>query len=134
MANYYAKTRSNYFGVNSKEDLEKIINRCCSMDSNEVKIAESDGKYAILCESEIMGYETDYGYDFDKFIKDLSSVVEDGDAVILTEVGHEKMRYLSGSIVVITKNQVQYKTLQDIGISVAQEMLNNPNWETRNNY
>lgn len=51
-----------------------------------------------------------------------------------TEIGHEAMRYFCGSVTVITRNEIRYEDLRNIGISIARELLNDESWDTKNAY
>ena len=83
--------------------------------------------------TEVVDFD-DYDYDdldYDEFIQMLQKHLVEGDAIILTEIGFEKLRYLVSVTSVITKEEV--KTIDSIyeGIKAARKMLNSPEWETK---
>ena len=143
MANYYGKTRTNYFKVTDAEALCELSNIVCGdEDSVHLGIENAPGeekRYMLWCEGTILGIpdgddEEDCDYNYDEFVRRLQKILPDGEAVIITEVGSEKMRYLVGEVVVITNEGVCKNNLNAIGKKIAREMLNNPHWETKNWY
>ena len=73
-------------------------------------------------------------YNIDEFYNKLSKLIADDDATIFIEIGHEKLRYLIGLVVIVTTNDVKYLDLSNIAIETAKNMLNNPDWTTKLNY
>lgn len=142
MANYYSKTRTNYFKVTDENALIDLFNQvqACE-DEVHLDAEESADKtryFMFWCEGTIEGIpdsdDEDCDYDFDEFIHRLQKLLPDDEAVIITEVGSEKMRYLVGQIVIVTNKDVQYRNLDSLGKQIAREMLNNPDWNTKNEY
>lgn len=147
MSNYCGKTRTNYFSVTDENALRDIVSRACgSEDTVELYMEQAingEKKFMFLCESDILGFpETDENgevyedcdYSFDDFTAALQKILPENEAIIITEVGSEKMRYLLGSVTVITRNEIRYEDLRNIGISIAKSLLNNESWETENEY
>lgn len=147
MSNYYGKVRTNYFSVTDENALRDIISRVRgSEDTVELYMEqESNGekKFMFLCGSDILGFpETDENgevyedcdYSFDDFTAALQKILPENEAIIITEVGSEKMRYLSGYVTVITRNEIRHENLHNIGIRIARRLLNNENWDTKNEY
>lgn len=147
MSNYYGKTRTNYFSVTDENALRDIISRACgSEDTVHLHVEQTisgEKKFMFLCGSEILGFpETDENgevyedcdYSFDDFTAALQKILPENEAIIITEVGSEKMRYLSGYVTVITQNEVAYGNLRNLGIEIARRLLNNESWDTKNEY
>lgn len=143
MANYYGKTRTNYFKVTDAEALCELSNIVCGDEDDvhlEIQKDENGTKcYMLWCEGVILGIpdaddDEYYDYDYDEFIHRLQKLLPDDEAVIITEVGNEKMRYLVGQIAVVTNKDVQWRNLNSLGKEIAREMLKNPDWDTRNEY
>jgi len=146
MADYYGKTRTNYFSVTNEEKFREIIALCGATD--EIKIddeKQNDGsvKYMFYCEGVIQGLpdsesDNDAGDDFDysheAFCKALQEILPDDDAVIITEVGSEKMRYLIGSCTVITSKDIKWIDISREAVKLAATMLDNPDFTTENEY
>ena len=84
------------------------------------------------------GLDEDDGPDYDvcysAFVKGLQEHVADNDAVIIFESGHEKLRYVVGSAVIITKTDVEYVNIEDAAIAQARQMLNNDSFTTQCDY
>ena len=147
MSNYYGKTRTNYFSVTDENALRDIIS-CVrgSEDTVELHMEQAingEKKFMFLCGSDILGFpETDENgevyedcdYSFDDFTAALQKILPENEAIIITEVGSEKMRYLSGYVTVITRNEIRHENLRNIGIRIARRLLNNDSWETKNEY
>ena len=142
MANYYGKTRTNYFRVTDEEALHNLIeNRCAGREDNLHLYSETDENgityFKFYCESTIEGlrsdeYEDEYSYD--AFIDELQKLLPENEAVIITEIGNEKMRYLHGSVIVVTQKETKYRDLDSVGKALAKKLLGNLNWKTKNEY
>ena len=143
MANYKGFTRTNYFSVNDAEKFRQIIaDSYCS--EGDIEVFEDDTcesiKFCFGCYGMISGIRTlpdgsdDDVSEYDAFVDALQSVLADGDAIIITEVGYEKLRYLIGHSYIITKSDVQFVSLRDKAIEEARNMLNNPEYDTKMEY
>ena len=113
MANYYGTTRTNYFGVTDPARLQEIMDKVVAdEDAVELYTREVDGitKYGFGCYSTISGYENDDEaddpYDYDTFVEDLQKILAPDDAIVITEIGSEKLRYLCAFSLIITKEQM----------------------------
>ena len=63
----------------------------------------------------------------------MAHVTED-DAILIFESGNEKLRYVVGSVAVITSKGYKYRDITDVGMEMAEQMLNNPDYTTRCEY
>lgn len=63
--------------------------------------------------------------------QELQKIVAENDAIIITEVGNEKLRYLLGVSVVITRRGIRVLRLDDIAWQTAKEMLDNHDFYTQ---
>lgn len=157
MANYYGYTRTNYFSVTDPEKLKDIVDRIRWSEGDSPFFSEENGKYCFGAYDTIMGlsmkkdeaqdanaaynlYDEDEDYDDDKernadMVYDaLQEIVAPDDAIIITEVGHEKLRYLKGHALVITKDEIAYINLHDAAIDKARALLSNDQYTTQNEY
>ena len=147
MSNFYGKTRTNYFCVTDENALRDIISRACgSEDTVHLHVEQTisgEKKFMFLCGSEILGFpETDESgevyedcdYSFDEFTAALQKILPENEAIIITEVGNEKMRYLLGCVTVVTRNEIKYENLRSLGINIARELLKDESWDTKNEY
>lgn len=136
MANYYGFIRTNYFAVKDEEKFRRLIASCRGSEEDpEVWEKEVDGQmlFAFGCCSSLSGLpcgdEEDYEYDLDAFHRALQQVVADGHAIIITEIGYEKLRYLVGDCTIITAKEIAYTNLGDIGLAKARQLLKNPQYD-----
>jgi len=141
MANYNAFTRSNYFKVTDAERMKELV-ASCACDEDELQLFERDDAdggqtFGFGCYSSISGLEVpceepdEYPeYDFDAFAAELQKILCDGDAIIITEIGYEKLRYLIGYSVIITKTEIRTVDIQNESLKAAKEMLGNPDFTT----
>lgn len=68
---------------------------------------------------------------YDEFISGLQEHVAEDDAVILLEVGHEKLRYINGSATIITSSDRDYLSISTLAKYRAATMLGNSQWDTQ---
>lgn len=143
MANYYGVTRTNYFKVTNEDAFVELMDRCKSDDFEGVSVWTNESEdgaktYGFGCygcfEGIKVGEDEDAECDFSAFVSELQKLLPEGEAVIITHAGHEKLRYIGGGVTVITKDKVEYRYLSKIGLNLAKEMLDNPNWVTQNEY
>lgn len=145
MTNYESCIRTNYFHVNNPEEFKKYMRRVYGTeDSIELwEEKDSEGK-------PVFGFGTMGGIggvnpedenaeevedsEYDTVIDDLQTFVADGDAIIILECGHEKLRYIVGSALIITKDQCESMDIADLAASQAARLLGDPSWCTRCEY
>ena len=149
MADYYAKTCTNYFSVTDENKFRKLMSVCeGNGDSIEVYECcdEPDKKmFCFCCDGSILGLpaplediSNDFDFmnyvscedehDFDIFCNELQKLLAADDAIIITEVGSEKLRYLVGVSTIITNKEIRIVNLHAKAIEVAREMLGNDNY------
>jgi hypothetical protein len=150
MANYYAKTRTNYFSVTDVEKFKGIIAQCGGADEIVIfdeRQEDSSMKYGFFCDGSISGLpdkaddysadneeDNDCDYSFDALCKALQSVLPENEAILITEVGYEKMRYLVGICTVITPKDYRCVDIKSESLKLAITMLNNPDFKTKMEY
>lgn len=146
MANYYGTTRSNYFRVKNPHEFKEYIESkvCCDEDGLDVfENIDKDGvlRFGFGVYGSILGERIDtddddgfVDYDYDAFCNALSKFVADDDAIIIEEVGNEKLRYVTGYATVITKDGVDSVDLGDVACKLAAKMLKNEQWKTQLSY
>lgn len=144
MANYYPITRTNYFHVKDEQQFRDLMNKIVVCDGDlevwDGVTDENGGKtfgFGGYCS--IDGYredpdDWDADADYEEFITRLSECVAEDDAVIIFEVGNEKLRYLTGFALVVTSTDYKIINLMNEACEEAAKMLKNPNWTTRCDY
>jgi hypothetical protein len=135
MANYCAFTRTNYFAVTDEYKFREHI-RACQASDDEIQVYEASngsGKFAFGCYGSLSGFLDDDcdEPDLDTFYDALQDVLSDGDAIIITELGYENLRYLIGVCTVITKSEIRFLNLSDHAVSLARTMLNDSAFTTQ---
>ena len=144
MANYISFTRSNYFRVTDPEAFKKIINRVIT-DEDSLELWERTengttyhafGAYSSICGLRHEAEDSDNDDEFEvvAVYDALAKVIAPDDAIIITEIGYEKLRYLTAYAVVITREKTELVELREISIDVACSLLGNPNFDTRMEY
>lgn len=139
MADYEGMTRTSYFRVKSPKRLKEILKRCSS-EGTQIELTETviNGKkhYSFCCESCITGLRLkktalqDTG-SYSKLISALQSNLYPGEAMVIMEVGHEKLRYLVAAATVITKDACEEINLCNCASKAARKLLGNPNYTLR---
>jgi len=138
MANYNGMARTNYFRIKSEKEFIDAVAGLTGECGIETSVETKDGKlYGWFGSYSSIDYcvnEDECEYDMDKFIEKMQKVIADDDAMLLTEVGNEKLRYLVGVCTIVTAKEVKYVDLEYTSIGIAKEMLGNSDWETKNSY
>lgn len=147
MANYCGFTRTNYFRVTDAARLKAIVDHAVlSEDRLDLftRQAGNETYYGFGCYDSISGLcpnwdsseepSDDEDASFELFEAELQKIIAPGDAIIITEVGYEKLRYLVAYSCVITRDTVDCVDLRELSIDKAQELLRNPDWDTVSEY
>ena len=146
MANYNCTIRTNYFHVKDNKKFEEFMSHVYGEDLKVFNGIDSNGNqtYGFGCYGGISGYfnrkedyaDNDEAWDnaYDNFIDGLMAHVTEDDAILIFESGNEKLRYVVGSVAVITSKGYKYRDITDVGMEMAEQMLNNPDYTTRCEY
>lgn len=139
MANYMAVSRTNYFRVTDEEKYEKLFSGLCSEDEiNDFSCKDEDGTvwHGFGCYGSIEYCDPDdddADYSFDGFAKGLQEILPEDEAFMLFESGYEKLRYVTGWTVVVTKDRYEYMDIQRWAVGKAKEILGE-DFETQVDY
>ena len=124
MANYVSLTKSNIFRITDKEKFTDIINNLES--DGIIEFHEHDGdkegeiKVQFMVDGTPFGYETENGdFELIPVIEDIQTLLPDDEVCVIIESGHEKLRYVDGSVLVISKETYFSKGLGRPIISFA---------------
>lgn len=129
MADYYAFSRTNYFRVTDVEKLKEIVEKVGAELFEGENNTFAFGEY-----EDITSY---YDEDLDEEIEifnELQPILPDGEALIFKEVGYEKLRYVSGYVIVVTNKEVKSTNLDEIALKLAAEVLGVEKFETQMSY
>lgn len=140
MSNYYGVVRTNYFHVKDEEQFRALMAKTAGDEDgielwDDVKDADGKQMVGFGVYGGISGIQNDDDeYDdesYDRFIDGLMECVAEDDAILIFEAGHEKLRYVGGSVTIITTKGVEYINLEDNARKIVHELLGNEQWDTR---
>ena len=138
MANYMATARTNYFRVTDETRYLELFNGLCCEDSIKDFTENRDGiiyhgfgAYSSI--EYLVGDEEECKYDFDEFIKELKKILPDDEAFIYMESGYEKLRYVTGFVLVITNKETKSMSL-DTWAKEQAKLLLGDDFETKTQY
>ena len=146
MANYLCSVRTNYFRVKNEAEFRELMSRVYGSEDSVDLWEETDDAgnhlFGFGCYGGISGVinareDEDEDADetsYDEFISCLQKCVADDDAIIIFEVGNEKLRYLVGQALMITVKGIENISLKDMATQLAAGMLENDNWQTQCEY
>lgn len=141
MANYNCVQRTNYFHVKDPEAFRKLMTRVEAKDFSYRGEKDEAGNliFAFGWHGDIAGIpfindEGEWDGSYDDFLEELQECVQPNDAIILSEVGCEKLRYVSGVATVITSDSIEYLDLNTEALRLARRMLGNEKYDTRMDY
>lgn len=144
MADYICAVRTNYFRVKDEENFREFASKIRS-ENNDLEIWEKEDEngeivFGFGCCSRLSGVIPEVGYTEDpdsaygELLDGLQENVAEDDAVIIYEVGREKLRYLGGYATVITSKERIILSISDFAVKQARSMLNNQEWITQSSY
>ncbi len=144
MANYCSAVRTNYFHVSDEGRFRKLMGQVygCEDDVELWEEKDKDGQsvFGFGCYGGISGIPvaTNEGEDeensYDLFIDRLQECVAEDDAIIIFEAGNEKLKYVAGRALVITRSETKDIDITDLAVKEAARMLGNSDWKTRCDY
>lgn len=138
MSQYYGYTRTSYFHVIDEATFRALIAEVITSEDAEIYIwegkdDESKDTFAFGCYSDIRGIrpangdsDGDNDPDYDRFIEKLQECLMDGDAVIITEVGYEKLNYLTAQAAIVGKHNWKFVDFHDVTVGMVHGV--EPNW------
>lgn len=138
MANYYTKCRSNDFTVTNEEKFEKLCNRLCTESAGDekpfYKYEYDENRYFLAFEgpfSYLVGNENEetFAEDSYTFFNNLMELLPEGECVIFTEIGWEKLECVTANALVLTKDKMEWVNLDTVALEKARELLKNPDYE-----
>ena len=100
MANYEGYMRTNYFKVNDVEKFKQIASDL-GLDYWE----DEERGFAFSTDDNFNTDQDLEGNEYDT-VKKLQEILVDDGVIVITEVGHEKLRYLCGFSTIITKKEI----------------------------
>lgn len=146
MANYTCKIRTNYFHVKDEDAFRALMARVYGEEA-PIRVFEDTDKqgrpvFGFGCNGGIAGVKNahcdeDDDVDdsaYDEFIDELKKLIAEDDAIIIMESGHENLRYVQGLAHIITHDEERWLDIKKLAVHAAQDMLQNPNYNTKCEY
>ena len=130
MANYCSTTRTNYFHVKDPDKFRALMEDVVGVELWDETDDAGQPVFAFGSYGRIEGTDPYDDDAYDKFITALQEHVADDDAVIIIEVGNEKLRYLVGLALVVTSKGCDNVDLNGEAIELARKMLSNKKYDT----
>ena len=144
MANYYCASRTNYFRVTDEKRYKELMSHLCAEDLHDFTETRDGvtyhgfGSYGSIYYSADDDNENEFPCDqendMDYFFDELAKILPENEAFILLEGGHEKLRYVSGWALVVTRKGHRYISLENAAMAAARELLNDPEFTTQCSY
>ena len=131
MANWYGETRTNYFKVTDEARYQELFQRLVGEEEIEDFSSEFGGElyhaFGSYCDICFIGVDEDGKPDYNieleyfDFLKEISKILTKDSCLVLTCVGHEKLRYLTGICSVVFPNgKITEMSLDGFAISKVQ--------------
>lgn len=135
MANYYTKCRSNFFAVTNIQIFKDICSRLFTESLNDCyeTITDEEGEKVCFAFEGPFSYKHNPGdekfaNDSYEVFSDLQKILPDGECIIFTQIGWEKLRCITANSIIVTKDDIKYMDLSEIAINNARMMLSNPDY------
>lgn len=131
MANYNSCSRTNYFRVTDEAKYKKLFKKLTSdgevedlsKEENNGVLYHAFGAFGSVDYIIQSKDNDDYEYDFDFFLKEIQKILPEKEAFIYMESGHEKLRYVVGFAIIVTKDKIETVNIQRDALDKAREML-----------
>lgn len=132
MGNYSGVLRTNYFRVFDEDQFEDLMDKVEVDDARGLEVTsvlDKDGErlYRFGGYGAIIGIPDasgNFGDDaYDNFLQALQNYVAVDDAIIIMEIGHEKLNDVYASATIVTCDDTDFIDLQDISATRAADLL-----------
>lgn len=158
MADYNERTRTNRFHVTNEDRYQELFGRLKGNEDGikDFTITDEDGrlfhgfgsastvdyypepncancKYAEGCGKTEDDKEECEAADFDEFVSEMQKILPEDETMIIITSGYEKLRYLTGGALVISRTETAWKDINDWAIEKAKEMVGK-DYETSTSY
>lgn len=128
MANYMGTCRTNYFRVTDEEKYQELFSNLVSVDDihDFTRVKDRVLYHGFGSYDSITYYDEESDEcDFDFFLDELQKILPDDEAFIFMESGYEKLRYVTGYVVVCTSKEIKSMNTSSWAIVEARKMLGN---------
>lgn len=107
MADYMCYSRTSYFRVTDEVKLREIVSKVGA------SLWERDGSFAFGQYGCITAYFDEEQDEYIEIFEELQEILQPGEIAVLYEVGHEKLRYVAGIAVIVTKDNIKVIDLEN---------------------
>lgn len=136
MANYMGVSRTNYFRVTDEQRYNELLGKLVCEDNIHDFTEERNGilYHGFGAYDSIEYIEDEYeDYNFDKFLEEIQKILPDDEAFMYFESGYEKLRYVSGFVIVCTNKEIKSTSLDSWAKEQAKQLLGS-DFETQTEY
>lgn len=125
--------------VTDEDKLRALIEKINS-SGKEVQLWDrtlSDGSNKMFAFGAYNDVQDYYEEDIDDYVpiyKELQDILPADEAILIFEAGNEKLRYVNGYVTIITANNIEHRSIRDMGIDVARELLGDKDFTTHCEY
>lgn len=137
MANYMAVTRTNYFRVTDEDRYKELFEMLISEDDIQDFTKRTEDEvilHGFGCYGDVECYDEENDeYYFDEWLSKLQEIIPDDEAFILESSGYEKLRYVTGWVVVVTRKEIAIMSCDSWAKKKAKELLGE-DFETQTDY
>lgn len=138
MSDYIETVRSTDFLVNDKVKATKILSSIVTDGELYYDVEDTDTENVYKCwfgayggisglysnyDSDEDDGEDDMDADYALFVSELQSILLEDSYINIIDVGNEKLRYVGGGCLVITKNDSEYINIIEEGHRLAKVLL-----------
>lgn len=144
MANYYCTTRTNYYRVTDEQAYAELFAGLHGTDDSIEDFSEKLKDGTIVhgfgtCGSVLWFRDHDAEEDYEdeyysEFLSRLQKLLPAGEAFIMMQSGHEKLRYVTGYATVVTADSIEFLSIADLAVRKAREMLGDDHFKTQLDY
>lgn len=112
MANYNSYSRTNYFHVTNEARFREIV-ALITCEDNVVIWEGPDNTFGFGAYGSVDMYYDEEADEYIDIAPLLQEIIPDNEAIIIHEIGYEKLRYLVSVATIITNKSIEYVNMED---------------------
>lgn len=137
MANYYERTRTNHFHVTDEDRYQELFGGLKGYEAEvkDLTKTDEDGRlfHGFGSASTVDYYPEPNCANFDEFISEMQKILPKDETMIIITSGYEKLCYLTGTALVVSRTETAWKDINNWAIEKAKEMVGK-DYETSTSY
>lgn len=144
MADYICSSRTNYFRVTDEKLWREWLDDVCDVEDFSTTTEDGTALHAFGCygtpwydhaaDDDADDYYSDGSIFEDHSLERIQAFLPEGEAMIYMEAGWEKLRYVTGSAVIVTRDGIRSFDTTGMAIDIAREMLGDGEWTSITDY